>query len=71
MQHMLLMISSEAPGDETAVEPARTPTDLEPGATGPPDVSSGCVIEQLQGEANIPADMAGPGARRLCQRDRA
>jgi hypothetical protein len=25
MQHMLLMISSEAPVDETAVEPARTP----------------------------------------------
>lgn len=25
MQHMLLMISSEAPVDKTAVEPARTP----------------------------------------------
>jgi len=25
MQHILLMISSEAPGDETTVEPARTP----------------------------------------------
>lgn len=25
MQHMLLMISSEAPAGKTAVEPARTP----------------------------------------------
>ena len=33
MQHMLLMISSEAPGDETAVEPARL--DQPSGPPGP------------------------------------
>ena len=39
MQRMLLMISSETPGGETAVEPARAP--IQKPASHPPMIISG------------------------------